>query len=860
MSECNGIACSTGVAADGDRNLDLCARLSNFFADGPVCRTCIRIGDDDCAVFLSELQPCAVFVADFEFLEGNIVFACFARSGEVQVEDSRIIGCLLVAGGTPNCDLLSVIGDCAAGITVRPLNAVEGQLGICIKLNENACGTFVAVHGDRNLNLFACCNGLSADHPVRGACIADNGNAAVCLGKLEVVASCVGNLEILEGDIISASFIRCSKVQIENNCIVSCLLILTVCVCPNCDRLILIEFCLAGVALSPGNAVELERLIISKLCNDTGSTLVAADSNRNLNLCACSCLFLTDHPVCGAGRNICSCLGAAGCRIGIRRSRSSRFGSGRSCIRRSRVLNNLNHEAVEDIRIDLAVFLRNSLVILAVSLCNQIRAGCGRSGDLEGVDDRAICCLLLFRAAHAVDRFARNISCFIELRSLGVCDILFRLCAAVQLNLAEVEAHLDTCGTRVILNGPVYGEISTRSDLDNVVVGRIVRSLGIVAACRNKIVDNRILRISSNLDRQAVEQELVLNAVLLRNNLIDVLRIADDADCCGTGFRCLNLEAVDNRIIVSLLFLVAAERVIQFTRSLRIGIIDLRSSRISIAFFLTCIGNAGEVEVHLKTCSTLVVSDSPVNNDLLTSRSGHGVVAGHIISNGRLCAMRNEVINNHLRAVNLAALGRIGRLLGGVAGGRCASANIDRQAVEQELMLNAVLLRNNLIDVLRIADDADCCGTGFRCLNLEAVDNRIIVSLLFLVAAERVIQFTRSLRIGIIDLRSSRISIAFFLTCIGNAGEVEVHLKTCSTLVVSDSPVNNDLLTSRSGHGVVAGHIISNGRLCAMRNEVINNHLRAVNLAALGSSCSLCGIAGCTCGGTLSCIAAAAAG
>ena len=576
MRELNGIACGTGVAADGNRNLDLCARLSNFFANGPVCRTCIRIGDDNCAVFLGELQPCAVFVADFEFLEGNIVFACFARSGEVQVEDSRILLCLLVACGTPNCDLRIIIDDCAAGITVRPLNAIEGQLGICIELNENACGTLVAVHGDRNLNLFACCNGLSADHPVRGACIADNGNAAVCLGKLEVVASCVGNLEILEGDIISASFSRCSKVQIENNCIVSCLLILTVCVCPNCDRIILIELCLAGVALSPGNAVELERLIISKLCNDTGSTFVAADSNRNLNLCACSCFFLTDLPVCGAGRNICSCLGAVGCRIGFRRSRSSRFGSGRSCIRRSRVINNLNHEAVEDIRIGLAVFLRNNLVILTGSLCDQIRAGCGRSGDIEGIDDGTVFCLGLSCAAHAVHCLTRNIGVLIELRCSSVGIVFGCLCAAIQLNLAEVEAHLDTCGTRVIFNGPVYGEFSTRSDLDNIIVGGVICCLGVIAACRNEIVDNGIARICCNIDRQTVEQELVLNTVLLRNDLVDVLGIAEDIDRRGTGFRCLHREGVDDLIISCLGLSCAAERVVDFAGGLCVVIVELR--------------------------------------------------------------------------------------------------------------------------------------------------------------------------------------------------------------------------------------------------------------------------------------------
>ena len=168
-----------------------------------------------------------------------------------------------------------------------------------------------------------------------------------------------------------------------------------------------------------------------------------------------------------------------------------------------------------------------------------------------------------------------------------------------------------------------------------------------------------------------MEQELPLLAVLLRNNLVHVLLIGKNADRCGTGFRCLNLEAVDNSIIFSLLFLVAAEGVVELTGGLRIGIIDLRSSRISIALFLTCIGNAGEVEVHLEARGALVVLNGPVNDDVLTGSCFVLVVAGHIVSNlGVLLAVRNEVVDNLIGNINFAALRGSGSGAGSGTGGR----------------------------------------------------------------------------------------------------------------------------------------------------------------------------------------------
>ena len=123
--------------------------------------------------------------------------------------------------------------------------------------------------------------------------------------------------------------------------------------------------------------------------------------------------------------------------------------------------------------------------------------------------------------------------------------------------------------------------------------------------------------------------------------------------------------------------------------------------------------------------------------------------------------MRNKIIDNHVRAVNLAALGRSSRCLGGIAGriGRilaargCRTADIDLKAVEVELVLNAVLLRDNLIHNIITGLHADSSLAGFRCLYCERVDNLAICRLGFSCAAERVVQLAGSLCVVIVKLR-----------------------------------------------------------------------------------------------------------
>ena len=142
-------------------------------------------------------------------------------------------------------------------------------------------------------------------------------------------------------------------------------------------------------------------------------------------------------------------------------------------------------------------------------------------------------------------------------------------------------------------------------------------------------------------------------------------------------------------------------------------------------------------------------------------------------------------------------------------------------------MLNAVLLRDNLIYDAVAGLHSDFCLAGFRCFDLEAVDNRIIASFLFLVAAEGVVEFTGSLRIVIIDLRCCRIGFAFILANIRNAGEIKSHLETCGTLVVLNGPVNGDILTRSCSIRVhtILCPVIGVRIGLAVRNEIVNNRI-----------------------------------
>ena len=157
--------------------------------------------------------------------------------------------------------------------------------------------------------------------------------------------------------------------------------------------------------------------------------------------------------------------------------------------------------------------------------------------------------------------------------------------------------------------------------------------------------------------------------------------------------------------------------------------------------------------------------------------------------------------------------------------------------------------RNDLGDVSRILSDR--VGTlGFRCNNVERVDNRVIYCLILFIAAEAVDDLAAVLRVGclgniherIVECRDQHIcisllSIDVLAALLSDIREIEIHLKAGDLLVVLDCPLNSDRLARSCLIHVVACDIVSDlGVFALRRDEVVDDRISRNSFLTLGCS------------------------
>ena len=304
-------------------------------------------------------------------------------------------------------------------------------------------------------------------------------------------------------------------------------------------------------------------------------------------------------------------------------------------------------EAVEYVLVFLVQAGDDLIIDVAAGLLTDAGSTGLRCSDLEGVDDCIILSRLFFVLTECVDDFALCSGIVVELRH---CHVGFAECcvAALVIDLAEVERHLDTCDALVLLNGPVDRQLLACLSIVGVVAGRVISNSSVLLAVRNEVVDDGVLDINSlarsrllrfirrrrctgiavvNLNSQSVEDVAVF-LIHTGNDLVEYVAAGFFANRYRAGLRCFHLERIDNRIIFCGFLFVLTEGVNDFALCTGV-IIELRHCHVSLAELCLAdlIVSLAEIKCHLETGDSLIVLNSPVNRQRFARLGSNSIVA-----------------------------------------------------------------------------------------------------------------------------------------------------------------------------------------------------------------------------------------
>ncbi len=610
----------------------------------------------------------------------------------------------------------------------------------------------------------------------------------------------IGYFEACEVDIVSTVLCRSSEVQVHDDII--CDFVVALGACPDCNELVVIEGCFAFVAVCPLNAVELELGIVVVLNNETCGSAVLGNGDRNLHGCTRCSLLGADDPV-GAADN-------------------------------DAVVNN-------HLTVLCRSFDRQTLGVGDFQLVklDRILTRLGRCDEVQ-IHDNTVCALIGAGAVCpdndllvVVDgRFAAVAVCPGDALEGQTVILEVHDEAGGTVVIGNLDRNLDRCARTDLLlaDGPLC--LTGRCDLrGNHGSGRR-RSVGngrsrVRSVCAGHFRSSRLYRFSSryvclgNNDFEIMEIKAVRMILIDRNSL--VLLRSVEADLIGAlGLRSLDGEGVDRLGLVCSIFFRLCPCVNDLTlahlvRSI-VVIVEGRCDSVCTAALAADIIDLREVEVHLQTCSALVVLHIPLDCHLgarLDSNRVHARCAGSL----RIIQILRDYIIGQLIGV-----GRLCR------GGRIrVVADDDIEAVEHDLVFLGLVDRNSLVRGIRSRrSHADgISAVSGRNLHVEGVDDRIIISFVLLglcpcVDALALLEVRGGLVVAV--GRNDSVSIAALAADVLDLREVEVHLEACGALIVLDRPVDRQLFAG----GRLVDVILQTVFLCglvflAARNQVVDN-------------------------------------
>ena len=319
-------------------------------------------------------------------------------------------------------------------------------------------------------------------------------------------------------------------------------------------------------------------------------------------------------------------------------------------------------QTVEHDVIRLVLILRNDLVDFLGVQINIVCAVSGRNLDLEGSD-----CLIGVAILNGILRPSiNNLTALVGVAGVELrCQIISITDSALdELDVLEVQIHLNTCGTRIILDLPVNRQSLAR--LCGVLIVSLAAGLSIRigALGRNDVVDYgigtrlrcRLLgglvgrRVADN-DVESVELDRVRIILVYRNDLVLLFGIQTDG-ICAVCRRNLYIKAADSLIGIAILERTLRPGVYDLAALVCVTVIELRCEIIGIAD--RCFDNLNflEVEVNLNSGRARIILDDPVNRQIFT-RSCLILVVSCAGCCSKGLAVRNQIVNDLARRICL---------------------------------------------------------------------------------------------------------------------------------------------------------------------------------------------------------------